>query len=303
MDTNEFLELMGVPLKHLTFLWRIKNSQYRELKIPKRGGGFRTILDPSEQLREAQRPLLTNVLSRIELPDYLWAFELGRSIPTMARLHIGKRVIYSWDIKSYFDNITQKMVEESLPQEWDSKVRRLVSELSTYRFYLPQGALTSPKISNIITSRTFGGPLQTYFEGHGGTMTIYADDITVSFDEMKSAEFFLESDQIVREVLGNFSLRINERKTKLMKYSTRQYVCGVVVNEKTSIPREKKLLFRAIINNVSRNGFDHEAVKMGLTTTEFISHMNGNLNWFKQLNPEVGGRYERSWKELVNGSQ
>lgn len=74
-----------------------------------------------------------------------------------------------------------------------------------------------------------------------------------------------------------------------MHRSRRQYVCGVVVNEKTNLLKKERNKLRAICHNVARNGLEAEAAKNNLTASQFESHLKGKLNWFKQLNPVLGG--------------
>ena len=70
--------------------------------------------------------------------------------------------------------------------------------------------------------------------------------------------------------------------------SRRQYVCGVVVNEKTNLIKRERNRLRAIIHNIGRNGLGTEAAKNNLTASQFESHLKGKVNWFRQLNPILG---------------
>ena len=117
------------------------------------------------------------------MPDYLWAFEKGLTIRDMADKHCGKDWVVSLDIKDYFPSIKQRHVLSTLEDfgisGWAGK---LISEIVTYKAKVPQGALTSPKISNMVTATTFGPQVHDLCELLGIVLTVYADDITMSFD-------------------------------------------------------------------------------------------------------------------------
>ena len=103
----------------------------------------------------------------------------------MARRHMNKRHVISFDIKDFFPSVTQKQIEDILPQYGvTSSAARTVSELCTFKYFLPQGGLTSPKVSNMVASHTFGPQIYELCQRHNLTMTLYADDITISGDNI-----------------------------------------------------------------------------------------------------------------------
>lgn len=245
-------------------------------------------------MRVAQYKILTVLLEKIQVPDYIHAFEKGRNIPEMATMHVGKQVVVSIDLKDYFTSIKQYHLEQVFEHlGFESKPARLLSELCTYKSHVPQGALTSPKISNVVTMFTFGPLIKQYCDERGFTMSIYADDITISSDTLLSQE---GSDtvtsliQYIKESVAKFGFRLNNSKTKVMRYYQRQYVCGAVVNNKVNLIKSERYKLRALVHNCEVNGIEVEAAKNDLTSDEFISRTNGRLNWFRQLNPEAGTR-------------
>lgn len=224
------------------------------------------------------------------VPEYICAFEKNKSIPAMAALHTGKAVVVSIDLKDFFHTIKQTRLYNIFHQVlgFGEKPARALSELCTYGPFVPQGALTSPKIANIITALTFGPQVQAYCAERNLTVTIYADDITFSSD---NAEFDAQTAiQEVTSIVTSHGFVINNRKTKVMKSTQRQYVCGVVVNAKTNLIRRERSKLRAIVHNITRNGVEAEASKSGMTSDKFVSHVTGKVNWFRQLNAEVGQR-------------
>lgn len=284
-----------------------KNDQYRVLSIPKRDGTRRVIHDPSPALRVAQLRLLS-VLSAIPIPEYIHGFERGRSVITAAQRHVGKDFVISLDIKDFFPSIKSKFLYSMFldllgrsPEQNEGaaagaakdSVAWAMTELCTYKFYVPQGAITSPKISSIVSAKTFGPELERYCTEQGLTLTIYADDVTISgmFPEgvtLSSAKKAFERAIVakVSETIQAAGFRVNVRKTKVMRRSTRQWVCGAVVNDHVNMQRKERLELRAIVFNTERHGIDAEASKSQSEGPAFVRRIAGRLNWACQLCPD-----------------
>ncbi|MNK10027.1 reverse transcriptase [compost metagenome] len=255
-------------------------------------------------MRVVQYKILTRILNQIEVPEYIYAFEKGKSIPQMAEKHVGKGLVLSLDLKDFFTSIKQYHLFSLFTHlGFGVPAARTLSELCTYQSFVPQGALTSPKLSNLITSLTFGPAVKQLCDERGYELTIYADDITISMDEnlMKT-----HGEDAVKEIINTiayevskYRFRINTRKTKIMQPYQRQYVCGVVVNRKRNLQKTERNKLRAIVYNCTKNGVEAEAAKNELQAGEFFSKVMGRLNWFSQLNPEVGARLKETMQSLV----
>jgi RNA-directed DNA polymerase len=256
-------------------------------------------------MRAVQYRILTKILNEIEVPDYVYAFEKGKNIPTMARAHVGKGTVISIDLKDFFTSIKQRHLQQLFENlGFGDKPAKTLSELCTYEAFVPQGALTSPKISNLITAHTFGPELKAYCDEHGLSLTIYADDITISSnDDLVKAGGYgatMEIISFVSQLVASYGFRVNRKKTKVMRPHQRQYVCGVVVNQRVNLQKSERNILKAIVHNTRINGVANEAAKTGLTPDEFVSKTMGRLNWFGQLNPEAGVRLKSTFREILS---
>ena len=194
---------------------------------------------PDSSLRAVQYQILNKVLEKIPCPDYLWAFEKGKSVADMAKIHMNKDVVISIDLKDYFNRVHVKHITPLLTSYGiEGLAGRLVAELCTYKFYLPQGGLTSPKLSNLVAGHTFGPKIKEYCDLLGIDVTIYADDVTLSYNGTKDVSDILGNMARILRENGNFL--INDDKTKVMYSKYRQVVCGVVVNEKPNLARQER---------------------------------------------------------------
>jgi hypothetical protein len=247
-------------------------------------------------MRKVQNALLTNVFNHFEVPGYIWAFETGRSIPEMARMHRAKGVVVSMDISDFFGSTTQKRIANFLlvhhpVLEFSAEMASLVAELVTYRYFLPQGGVTSPKVSNLVAMHTFGPQVMELCRSHGYELTIYADDLTISIqDENTSGEEIRALINNVTGILRSFQYTINKKKTKVMRRHKRQYVCGAVVNRIVSLPRKDRDELKARVHNVYRNGWVVEASRAGYQDAElYKSYLRGRVSWYASLDPRKGG--------------
>lgn len=255
-------------------------------------------------MRAAQYLILTRILEKVPVPPYIHAFERGRSIPRMAEQHVGKAVVVSLDLKDFFSSIKQGHLQSIFRHFGvEEKPARLLSELCTYDAFVPQGALTSPKLSNIVSSLTFGPIIQEFCSHRGYTLSVYADDITVSVEEnLVEGDGVAQIKELIRFVqrtVHSFGFRVNHKKTKVMRKSTRQYVCGVVVNSRTNLQQKERKLLRAVVYNSVTNGLEMEASRFGLAPEEFIAHIGGRLNWFLQLNAEAASKLKAKFQTAV----
>lgn len=249
-------------------------------------------------MRAAQYRICSRILNWIDVPDYIYAFERDKSIPKMADKHVGKQVVISMDIKDFFHTIKQRRLLELFQRFGIGEVpARTLSELCTFKAFVPQGALTSPKLSNIIAADSFGPTVKAFCDSKNLTLTIYADDITISSTDpnINITEVILT----VTNLVNAAGFRINVRKTKVMRKYHRQYVCGVVVNEKTNLIRKERLRLRAIVHNVKVHGPEHEAQKNQTTVDNFINVLRGKINWFKQLNKDKADKLSAELSEAL----
>jgi len=257
-------------------------------------------------MRSIQYRILSKLLETVSIPDYIYAFEKGKSIPTMASKHTGCPVVISLDIKDFFPSITQATLYSLFCKYGMGQApSRTVSELCTIKSRVPQGALTSPKLSNIIAAHSFGPRVKELCDKEGWTLTIYADDITMSSPDrniISTPEGAAKIGAMIRTVSGivkEYGFRVNTRKTKVMKESHRQYVCGTVVNQVVNLQKSHRNRLRAMVHNVVHHGVDAEALKSGMTPDKFASTLMGHVNWFNQLNPRVAGPLKDKLKEVI----
>ncbi len=253
------------------------DMSYNVYQIPKKKGGFRTIESPNEELKSKQEEILLKLYQIFPVSPFAHGGIPNRNIVTNAINHVKKDIVASIDIKDFFPSIEhyrfrkeiQTLIQRSLEKQ------NLRDEITAYCFYkdhLPQGAPTSPYLANIYLSR-FDWLMAWFIAKNlpNGDYSRYFDDITISCnffqrngkvtDEMKKYTFSyvatLLKKMITYELKEFYYLDVNEKKTKIISRKSRQYVCGIVVNDKVNVPRRYRKNLRAAIY---QHGFTNENI-------------------------------------------
>src|SRR5262249_43341246 len=246
---REVAAAMGITLPSLRWLTYHRKSatlvHYHRYSIAKKTGGVRYISAPKPALAKAQRWVLEHVLARQEVEAPAHGFVPGRSIVTNAAPHAGRKIVINLDLKEFFPSITFRRVKGLFEKIGYSEhvatvfallatePPRLATELDGKVYHvalgqrvLPQGACTSPAITNALCRR-LDRRLSGLTKKHGFAYTRYADDLTFSGENAKAVGKLLRS---VRGIVQAEGFTEHPRKTRVMRRANRQEVTGVTVN-------------------------------------------------------------------------
>jgi RNA-directed DNA polymerase len=273
--------LLGFDVLYLRAIAYSQHKYYRTFTIPKKNGEDRLISEPLPNLKEIQQWVLSKILYQIEPSPFAKAFVPGRSIKENARFHRRQPMVLSLDIKDFFPSLSPLQVHAIFANlGYSKKICYYLTRFCTLDGGLPQGAPTSPTLSNIIFL-----PLDRQI----GTLCIekrvrytrYADDLTFS-GRFSVGEFI----QFLRSALSSLDLRLNEAKTRLMRQHERQEVTGVVVNDKLQAPREMRRGLRQAIYYIKTFGLENHISKLDERRANYVSHLLGKATFVLFLNPE-----------------
>ncbi len=218
-------------------------------KIPKRSGGTRQLHSPNPRLKLIQKMLLKRVFARLKVHTAVKGFRTGESTLTHARLHTGKAVVVRIDIKSFFPNTRSNRVYSYLRMlGWDREAARLMMQLCCHKDSLPQGAPTSPILSNLVNYR-MDARLDGLAAKSKATYSRYADDLIFSFAE-DNRRFIRGVVRRVARILYSSGYQMNKPKLRVMRQHNRQVVTGLVVNEKVQLPRKTRRWLRAVEHHI-----------------------------------------------------
>jgi len=220
---------------------RAVRPQYTRFNIPKRSGGTREILAPVPEVKKLQRQLLRRVLAKLKAHPNVTGFERNFSIVSNAVPHVDKEMVIHLDLKDFFTSTTAKRIEQFFRAiGWNSDAAELLTELVTYKGSLPQGAPTSPRLSNLVNFK-MDTRLTALAEKFDADYTRYADDLTFSLNrvagEVRANEIIHAVKEIARD--EGYALHIH-KKLRISRKHDRQFVTGLVVNKKVNLPRSRR---------------------------------------------------------------
>lgn len=294
---NEFILSLNLTFyeklsdkEKLKLIYTISNhaeKHYKVFKIPKRNGGYRTIYEPDYTLKSIQRNILNNVLNERITSLYAKAYKKGLSLVDNATPHLNKKVILKLDIKDFFPSIDfLKVYKKAFPRNiYPEAVASLLTNLTTYNNFLPQGTPTSSYISNLVL-RSFDIKVGNFCEDRNISYTRYCDDMTFSgdFDTNEVITF-------VKNALYKEGFILNKQKIKIIKPNKAQIVTGIVCNEKLSIPRPYKKAIRQSMYYINKYGLDNHLkhIKSLDDKTTYLNKLYGQVLFVLQIeknNPE-----------------
>ena len=309
---------MKITLSSLKWLTYHRSSatlvHYHRYSIKKKTGGVRYISAPKPALKEAQGWVLENILGKLEAEAPAHGFVPGRSIVTNAVCHTNKKVVVNLDLKDFFPSITFRRVKGLFRKIGYSEHAatvlallcteppRVATELDGKVYHvalgarvLPQGACTSPALTNLLCRR-LDRRLSGLAARHGFTYTRYADDLTFSGDNTAAVGRLLRS---VRSIVTAEGFTEHPRKTLVMRRARRQEVTGVTVNVKPAVSRKEVRALRAILHNAAKHGLDSQN-RDG--REDFAAYLKGRVEFVCMVDPSKGPALREALRKAIAGT-
>lgn len=270
IDPEHCCLLMGIEHRALARSLNDKRTLYFSFKIPKISGGFRPIDQPTKTLATLQKWILRNILDHIPPHEAATAFRRGKSILNNAAPHAHKKKVFALDIQDFFGTIDSNHVLKLFQNiGYESGVCDLLTNLICFNERLPQGACTSPSVSNLVM-RNVDEQLTQWSHAHNVNYTRYADDLTFSGN-------FRPGDvlSLVSQALGAIGLRLNSNKTRLMLRHQRQEVTGLTVNEGVRVSRALRMQLRQEAYYISKYSMNDHEIRRGALRQNRRAHLQG----------------------------
>jgi RNA-directed DNA polymerase len=286
-DMTHFSYLVGYDVCYIVGACNRTSSFYRTFEIAKRSGAPREIAEPLPSLKEIQKWILENVLENVDVGPFAKAYVKGQSIKKNARLHRAQPIVLRVDIENFFGSIEAPSVFHIFREMgYSHGVSNLLAHLCTYsppwkaRRYLPQGAPTSPALSNLF-ARRIDRRLGAYALKRNWRYSRYADDMVFSGKLNVGSAI-----SMTRRVLSDHRLVLNDRKTRVMRRHRAQLVTGAVVNEKVQAPRALRRELRQVAHYIEKFGFLDHVREVGMNRKKYLDHLLGQANYVLFLNPK-----------------
>lgn len=260
--------LLEIPYKRLAFhLYQTRDEdKYEIFHVKKRGGGERIIYAPSTAIKLIQRKLNDVLQNVYHIKPPVHAYVRSRSILTNAKIHANKRWVFNIDLKDFFPSINFGRVRgmfHANPYNLPLEVATVLAQICCAYNLLPQGAPTSPIVSNMLCGK-LDSQLTQLAKINRCFYSRYADDITFSTSlkmfPTPISKFIAISKAEVGDELENIIVQngfvINRDKVRLQPKYRRQEVTGLVVNEFPNIKRTYIKEVRAMLHSWEVRGID-----------------------------------------------
>lgn len=273
LDIAQLCDLLGInsgeqKKKFYYFLFKLpENKRYKEFSLKKRSGGTRSIHEPIRPLKDWQKKIAEELLPKYYKPkNCVYSYISGRSILGNAQAHQKKKWLFKVDLKDFFPSINFGRVRGLFLKEpfcFPPEIATLVAQICCHDGKLPQGAPTSPIISNIICRR-LDRALIDLAKKHKCTYTRYCDDLIFS---THLGRFPKELGRIsntgncivgneLKQIITNNGFCINEDKVTLRDRSKRQMVTGLVVNDRPNVSRKYIRAVRSMLYAYQHYGLE-----------------------------------------------
>ncbi len=307
----------GVEYGFLRDVVRRRRDPYVIFKLKKRSGGYRHITVPAPPLLVVQRWIHRQILAHVPTDPISTAYSAGCSPILNANIHCGAKVLIKIDLERFFESISERQVfyvfrglgyrpllafeltrlctrtprlaRKNRKQRWQStkhyKIRDYVQKIVGH---LPQGAPTSPLLSNLVC-RPLDRDLKHMASELGYTVTRYADDIVFSgatFDRANAVALIERIDTL----LIAFGFSRNARKTNIVSSGARKLVTGLLVDRsKPSLPRELKDRIRCHLYYAARIGVRAQSENRDFeSVVGFRNHLKGLILYARSVEPSYG---------------
>lgn len=296
-DLEEFAILTGLSTKLIYLLSNKSYRYYKVREIPKRNGSKRTIYVPSYTMKIIQRWILVNIISKLKPSENAMAFIKGKSteykrdIKTNAVYHSSSLYGLSIDLQDFFPSIKSKQVYYLFKKiGYNNFAATLLTKLCTLNDELPQGAVCSPALSNLICIN-LDSRLSGLCSKRRIVYTRYADDMYFSCD---NKVLLLRLYPIIEDIIKDEGFEINQQKVHYHTPHNKKLVTGVaVVNNKGNVElkacKDLKRKIRAeIFRCVMTGSYDD------------VQHIKGEIAYVDYIQRENKKRYRDSIIEYIN---
>ena len=318
-----FADLKGLTRK--TKNARLAHYNYRILA--KKSGNIRLIEAPKAHLKQMQRQILSEILNHIPPHPAAHGFVPGRSIQTFVAPHVGRYIVLRMDLQDFFPSISGPRVQAAFrtagyPEHvadllggicttatprtvwrnhavWQDHVRSIEPALinTTHQLYglphLPQGAPASPALANVCAYRV-DCRLKGLALSANAQYTRYADDLAFSGDQ-RFAAGIQNFAALAAAILSEEGFSVHHRKTRIMRQGVRQYLAGLVANQRINIVRADFDRLKAILNNCVHHG---PATQNRDGHSNFQAHLEGRVAFIESVNPSKGQRLRRIFNKI-----
>lgn len=302
-----------------------KDFPYKNFPIAKRTGGKRWISIPTPALMAVQYWINQNILSKATPHSAAYAYVPNKKIIQHAQRHCGAAWLIKIDIKDFFGNISERQIFDVFlglgypkllsfemarlctrvtPKRKGKRWRNIVTEhtISAYdsKFVgsLPQGAPTSPALSNLVCMN-LDKKLTSFAISQGATYSRYADDLCFSLSAgCRKDALYIKKE--ISKILREHGFSDNSKKTRIVPPGARKILTGLIINDELpKIPKEIRDSVRMHLYYAKKNGIaSHCTVRGFRSVIGFKNYLSGMIGYISSINSQQGKKLRTEFNSL-----
>lgn len=285
VNVQQLAALVALPVNTLERLVLSAPSLYSSFEVPKPNGKTRTIRPPARPLRDVQRTLLDVLQGCIRYPRWMMGGVPKRSIFDHAKLHVGRKMVATFDVKAFYPSTKPAMVLPVLGQlGFGDAAADAVLRLVTKDDELPQGSPSSGFLANLALEPA-DRRIDALCRKHGLSFTRYVDDIAISGD----TDLRRFQGAIIGAV-NDCGYAIAPEKIHYMGRNMRQLVTKLRVNDKMRPTRAFMADVKADIWLCLNAGAETVAAERGVQLHDLKNSLTGKVSHIRGADRAVGDR-------------
>jgi retron-type reverse transcriptase len=271
---------IGVSPSFINSLIKNKIKYYRVYKISKGKGNKKRLIEaPMVSLKIVQAWISYNLSHKHDLgiSDSAYAFVPGMNgIYEAAKEHCLSKWVLSIDLRDFFHLITTPKIVEMLEGlGYRNDQAKKIAQLTTLNDRLPQGAPSSPVLSNLVFKST-DEVINNHLNGMNVKYTRYADDLTFSSEDEDFNVDNLKDE--ISSILHEHGWVIAEDKVRISRLPNRLKVHGFLVhNDKPRLTRgyrNKIRLYKHLLLNHEGELVNLDEIKGHVNYGDYIDRLN-----------------------------
>lgn len=321
LTLNHLSVSTGIPYRFLRQAVAHKAGHYRHFYVKKRVPGrknVRMISVPDTNLMQCQKWIVDNILKFGDNHPKSYAYHPASNPFFAACEHPNTKWLIKVDIQDFFHAITEHDVYRAfrslgyvkllslelarlctMPCETTQKSNSLSDKYKNpaieyyrtpYVGILPQGAPTSPMLSNLVMYK-IDQKLAKLASDSNMRFTRYADDIIFSCSDKRAHDEIKHTKRAILRILNDNGFRPNLRKTTIRGPGVRKIVLGMLVDSsRPRLTREYKDIIRMHLHYLTHKDFGpacHAAARKA-SISKIYYHVLGIICWARIVEPEFG---------------
>jgi RNA-directed DNA polymerase len=300
LNTFHLANLFGLKWSELKNIIDKNHLYYHDFFILKRKTNKkRKISAPSKELFYIQKEIQNKILENIAINNFAFGFVKDKSIFDNANYHIKSEKILSIDLKDFFPSIGFTQVYYIFYNicGYHSDVASSLAKIVMKDGGLPQGAPTSPIISNIVCYK-MDYRLQKLAEKNNIKYSRYADDIVFSGEKNKiNNKLFY----VVNKIIEDEGYIINDDKTKFLDKSKRMEVTGLVINnDKIAVKKDYILKIRQELYYIKKYGLNNHLSNNNIYNSNYKDHLKGKIMFVWKVDKEKGLKLLNEYNKIFD---